>query len=111
MFITPPFLSVHATGTDDSYNLDAIIFKVHCVRHQQQQAPTGHSDGLPTLLPIFDTVLFRHCKRVVEGKRSFIEPDAVLTEVAFRLLVVPLEISFHASIVSSFCIYKKEIQI
>jgi hypothetical protein len=86
MFIASPFRAVYAPGTDDAHHFDAIIFKAHGVRDQDQQISSNHTDGLPALLTVFNSILDGNSKRVIKYARSVHKPDAMLSEVEVRFL-------------------------
>jgi hypothetical protein len=64
----------------------------HC---EEEQVP-GHAKGLPSRLPIFDSILHRNIKRIVEHGAGFLKGYAVLAPVGEVLRLVPLEAyAFH----------------
>ncbi len=57
---------VELGGTDDAHHFDALVFKAHGVRDQQQQIPASHTDGLPALLTVFNSILGGNGKRIIK---------------------------------------------
>ncbi len=63
--------------------------------NQKKEVSIGSTEGLPSLLALFDTILFHQGCRIRESSQRRFKAHPMLAQVAIGLGLIPLEPSFH----------------